>query len=48
MYTTQQVADYINTNKPNFKDFKELFNPSSMEFSKIKDNIELIPSKFRG
>ena len=41
MYTTQQIADYINTNKPNFKDFKELFNPSSMEFYKLKDNIEL-------
>lgn len=41
MYTTQQVADYINTNKPDFKEFKELFNPSSMEFYKLKDNIEL-------
>ena len=41
MYTTQQIADYINTNKPNFKDFKELFNPSSMEFYKLKNNIEL-------
>lgn len=44
MYTIQQVADYINTNKPDFKEFKELFNPSSMEFYKIKNNIDLTKS----
>lgn len=44
MYTTQQVADYINTNKPDFKEFKALFDPSSMEFYKIKDNIDLTKS----
>ena len=44
MYTTQQVADYINTNKPDFKEFKELFNASSREFYKIKDNIDLTKS----
>lgn len=44
MYTTQQVADYINTNKPDFKEFKELFNPSSMKFYKIKNNIDLTKS----
>src|SRR5574344_1632156 len=41
MYTTQQVADYINTNKPDFKEFQALFDPSSMEFFKVKDNIDL-------
>ena len=44
MYTTQQVADYINTNKPDFKDFKALFDPSSMDFYKLKDNIDLTKS----
>lgn len=44
MYTTQQVADYINTNKPDFKDFKALFDSSSMEFYKIKNNIDLTKS----
>lgn len=44
MYTTQQIADYINTNKPDFKEFKALFDPSSMEFYKIKNNIDLTKS----